>query len=166
MHARRCTEGHRAFAALAGAYADKGRVGVAEFAAGVEAYVLPAGRLANRLLKTARRAAPAGLREGVPEALSDPSSRMLLLFIHRRVRLPRMLCRRQSAGPCRAARLVTGAALAGVHAGGCLCIQRASLGTGCPRCGLWRMYGMPSLMLHAGPVLPSLLGSQPLTERL
>lgn len=50
-----------------------------------EAYLLPPGRLARRVLATARGAAPAGApREGVPFAAGP--AQMLLLFIHRRVR--------------------------------------------------------------------------------
>ena len=60
---------------------------MAQFGAGLEAYLLPSCELSERILKTSIRSAPLETRGRIPRAVGD--AEMLLLFVHRRVsRLP------------------------------------------------------------------------------
>ncbi len=82
----RCTTAAEAFKELSDLYEGRQRCGVAQFGAGLEAYLLPGCELSERILKTAIRAAPLDTRGTIPRAIG--AAEMLLLFVHRRVSRP------------------------------------------------------------------------------
>lgn len=81
----RCPSAPEAFKELSDLYEGRQRCGVFQKGQGTEVYLLPGCELSERILKTAIRSAPLDIRSEIPRVVG--ANEMLLLFVHRRVRL-------------------------------------------------------------------------------